>query len=123
MLTAGTAISTDDGRRIVRRAGFQRRGVCGFAGLGRFHRFGRAEDGRGGVPERGCRASAGRVFGMVGVAGPAGRSVGLENGVEGLAAAHHEVQVRFGEVAEAAMEDAGRLLLGLDSDTYVLRSR
>ena len=53
MLTAGTAISTDDGRRIVRRAGLQRRGVCGFAGLGRFHRFGRAEDGRGGVPEEG----------------------------------------------------------------------
>ena len=53
----------------------------------------------------GCRASAGRVFGMVGVAGPAARSVGLEDGVEGLAGAHHEVQVRFGEVAEAAMED------------------
>ena len=33
------------------------------------------------------------------------RSAGFEDGVEGLAAAHHEVQVRFGEVAEAAVED------------------
>ena len=39
------------------------------------------------------------------MAGPAARSVGFEDGVEGLAAAHHEMKVRFGEVAEAAMED------------------
>ena len=35
------------------------------------------------------------------------RSVGVEDGVEGVAASHHEVAVRFGHVAEAAVEDDG----------------
>ena len=54
--------------------------------------------GGSGVPE------SGRVFGAGGIRS-GGRSAGFEDGVEGLAAAHHEVQVRLGEVAEAAVED------------------
>ena len=37
-----------------------------------------------------------------------GRSGGRENGVEGVFTSHHEVQVRIGHMAEAAVEDDGQ---------------
>ena len=48
-----------------------------------------------------------RVRGGVGLERGRRRSGGREDGVEGVFAAHHEVQVRLGQVAEAAVKDDG----------------
>ena len=52
----------------------------------------------------GVRAQAHRRWTME-RAGGAGRSGGRENGVEGVFASHHEVRIRPGQVAEAAVKD------------------